>query len=119
MFSFIDWKIGLGVIIGIWLLLLFGRRVVLRGRIPARIKTLDLMIFFMWWEIGEITFQTWQRSALPSLWLVFVLWGIAIVIYQGFWSQKYTSRHFFVTWWRIIGIATIIVLIGFIAFAVL
>ncbi|MCM0582420.1 DUF3397 family protein [Weissella diestrammenae] len=111
MLSFLDWKAGLGILVIVWGILLFSQRIGLKNLMPTQIKTFDLMIPLIWWEIGAITFQNWQHAFVPYMWLTFILWGMAVVIYQAFVRQNYTLRRFVVLWWRIIGLVSLLILI--------
>ncbi|QIL50968.1 DUF3397 domain-containing protein [Weissella coleopterorum] len=114
MFSIIDWKLGLGAILIFWIFLNFGRSLPLLKMIPRHIKPLSIVVPLLWWEIGAISFQRWQLAFTPYGFLILILWGIALALYQGFWEQRYTVKRFIKIWWRVIEFATTMTLIIFI-----
>lgn len=114
MFSIFDWKLSLGAILIIWIFLNLGHSLPLIKMIPKHIKPLSIVVPLFWWEIGAISFQSWQLAFIPYLFLMFILWGIALAVFQGFLGQHYTFRRFIRVWWRIIELTTLITLIIFI-----
>lgn len=114
MFSIFDWKLGLGAILIIWIFLNFGRSLPLMKMIPIHIKPFSIIVPLLWWEIGAISFQRWQLVFIPYGFLILIIWGIALVLFQGFWMQNYTVKRFLKVWWRIIELTTLITTIIFI-----
>lgn len=49
--------------------------------------------------------------------LMFVVWGIALALYQGFIRENFETRRFWLIWWRISTLGSYVVLIGISAFA--
>ncbi|MFL1695188.1 DUF3397 family protein [Weissella kandleri] len=110
MFSMIDWKLSLAILVLIWIAVYIFRQSHYANRLPSTVNTLDLMTPLIWWQIGLISFQKWQQSFLPYGWLMLVLWGSALLIYQGFGSGTYTPFRFFKKWWRIVDLASCLIL---------
>lgn len=63
------------------------------------------------------TFEVWHIIMLAPMLLMFVVWGIALALYQGFVRENFETRRFWLIWWRISTLASYVVLIGISAFA--
>lgn len=84
---------------------------------PKNIKVTDIAVFFAWWSIAVTTFEVWHIIMLAPMLLMFVVWGIALALYQGFVRENFETRRFWLIWWRISTLASYVVLIGISAFA--
>jgi hypothetical protein len=51
------------------------------------------------------------------MFLMFVLWGIALALYQGFIRETFITRRFWLIWWRISTLTSYIILIGIAIYA--
>lgn len=119
MFTFVTWPVALLSLSAIWLILLFGRRSFLRTILNSKIKSFDLLLPIFLWVLQSVSFQVWRLDILAPLLLAFVLWGIGMALWQGFVSQRFTTKYFFRIWWRTMGLVACLVTIILIALAVL
>lgn len=110
MFTFVTWPNSIIILSVFWLFLLFGRRSFLRHQLKRRIKSFDLLLPIFLWVIQSISFQSWHSDILSPLLLVFTFWGMGIALWQGFVSQRFTFRYFFKIWWRLMSLASFVLL---------
>ncbi|MDR3191088.1 MAG: DUF3397 domain-containing protein [Lactobacillaceae bacterium] len=117
MFTLINWPIAVGLTVALWLIVLLLQRTGLRRLLPKKIGPIDIMTPIMWWTIGSVSFQHWQRTGLPELWFFVIMVGLALAIWQGFWLQKFQAKKFWFLWWRIVDLVTIVATIGVLVLA--
>ena len=95
------------------------KRLMFRYLWPKQLRPMDIATVLFWWGIEAITFQTWHRSILVPILLMFVLWGIGLALVQGFIRESFDTRRFWLMWWRIVSFGSALVMIALAVFAYL
>ncbi|MBM7617832.1 hypothetical protein JOC36_001409 [Weissella uvarum] len=103
----INWPYSILIVLLLWLLLSLVKRV--NQSWPKKLRVIDLMILPMWWSMEAMTFQSTHYSVVGPMMCMFLIWGIALAIYQTFGTQQFVIKRFLLNWWRIIGIVTLVV----------
>ena len=119
MFTLLSWPTAIIISAIIWLILLFGQRRYLRRLRRLKIHSVDLMFPFFLWISESISFQSWRLDVLAPWLLVLVGWGIAMALWQGFVSKKFNYQRFFHIWWRLMSLASCLLVILLVIMAIL
>jgi len=119
MLTVFDWPYTIFVTFVVVILLEVLQRTIFRYWWPKQLRVLDIATIIMWWNIEAITFQTWHRSLLVPIVLMFVLWGIGLALFQGFIRESFDTRRFWMMWWRIVGFGSLLIMIALAVFAYL
>lgn len=114
MSTIVDWKIIMGIVIGVWVFLVCLKWVVLKHLWAKELLTLDLVVPLLWWGLTAVTFQVWRQTILIPLLLMFLLWGFGIALWQGFVQSHFNFKTFLILWWRLVGIVSLLALIAMI-----
>ena len=117
MSTVVEWKIIIGIIIGIWFFLGFLKWIVLKHFWTKQLLTLDLLVPFLWWGLTVVTFQVWRQTILIPLLLMLLLWGFGIALWQGFIQSQFNFKKFLILWWRLVGLVSLLALIAMIILA--
>jgi hypothetical protein len=110
MTTLIPWPYIPAAIVGMWLAAGLLKRLLKRFW-PKKIRTMDVMTPFFFWAMSGITYQIWRTSIVAPLFLMLVLWGIGMVIWQGFGRGTFTLVNFWVMWFRLVSLVGLVVLI--------
>lgn len=100
MVALISWPILLGISIVLFTCLFFLRRTFYRF-IPRNLQIADLLPPVAMLNIHVLSYQATGWSAFPYLMLTWLAFLLAYVIYRAFWTQTFTVRGVFLTYWRI------------------
>ncbi|COJ36915.1 DUF3397 family protein [Weissella confusa] len=117
MLTTLDWQLTVALAFATWIGLILFHRLFRRLTWPKWMRPIDLATLVAWWAIEVISFQVWHLSLLPPILFMFVLWGIGLALYQGFVRQTFTTKTFWMMWWRIVGLGSFVALIGLSIFA--
>lgn len=117
MLTLFNWPVTVFIAIILLIVLWIIKQVFFQNNWPKNIKVTDIAVFFSWWSIAVTTFEVWHIIMLAPMLLMFVVWGIALALYQGFVRENFETRRFWLIWWRISTLASYVVLIGISAFA--
>ena len=117
MLTLFNWPVTVFIAIILLIVLWIIKQVFFQNNWPKNIKVTDIAVFFTWWSIAVTTFEVWHIIMLAPMLLMFVVWGIALALYQGFVRENFETRRFWLIWWRISTLASYVVLIGISAFA--
>lgn len=117
MLTTLDWQLTVALAFATWIGLILFHRLFRRLTWLKWMRPIDLATLVAWWAIEVISFQVWHLSLLPPILFMFVLWGIGLALYQGFVRQTFTTKTFWMMWWRIVGLGSFVALIGLAIFA--
>ena len=117
MLTLFNWPVTVFIAIILLIVLWIIKQVFFQNNWPKNIKVTDIAVFFAWWSIAVTTFEVWHIIMLAPMLLMFVVWGSALALYQGFVRENFETRRFWLIWWRISTLASYVVLIGISAFA--
>lgn len=107
MVTIIDWPYSILVVIILTIGIFLAKRTIRNW--PPKLNVIDLMVLPMLWSLQCITFQMNHFSLVGPLVFMFLLWGIALAIYQTFGLKTFRQQQFFINWWRIVGVTTVII----------
>jgi len=113
MATIVAWPITILITVIVWIVLEGLKRYVFKTNWPVWLKPVDVGTILALWSIQSISYQEWGHSFVLPMLLVFVLWGIAVALYQTFLSQTFTLKRFSKQWGRIINLTTFGTLILF------
>lgn len=104
------WPYTILMVILLWLLLTIIKHTMTTW--PRVLRVIDFMVLPLWWSIESITFQVTHFSLLGPMVCMFLIWGIALTIYQVFGVQTFNLKRFVTIWWRLIGAVTVVVFVA-------
>ncbi|AOT56650.1 DUF3397 family protein [Weissella soli] len=108
MLTFVEWPyiLAITLAVGVVIFALWHRIT----RIPGMrgVQPLDVMVLVLWWSMSALAFQTWMHAGIVNLWIMFFLWGMALILLQAFIGGHFEVRRFLKSWWIIIKWATVL-----------
>lgn len=117
MLTLFNWLVTVFIALILLIVLWIIKQVFFQNHWPKNIKITDIAVVFAWWSIAVTTFEVWHINMLFPVLLMFVVWGIALALYQGFIRENFVTRRFWIIWWRISTLASYVILIGITAYA--
>ncbi|MCB6840340.1 DUF3397 family protein [Weissella viridescens] len=105
----IYWPYTVLMVILLWLTVIVIKHMMTTW--PRGLRVIDLMVLPLWWSIESTTFQVTHFSLLGPLVCMFLIWGVALTIYQVFGAKSFNLKKFVTLWWRLIGIVTVLIFV--------
>lgn len=117
MLTLFNWPVTIFIALITLVIIWIIKQIFLKSSWPKNLKTTDIAVFIAWWSIATTTFEVWHITLLVPMFLMFVIWGIALALYQGFIREEFSTRRFWLIWWRISTLTSYIILIGIAIYA--
>lgn len=105
----IYWPYTVLMVILLWLTVIVIKHMMTTW--PRGLRVIDLMVLPLWWSIESTTFQVTHFSLLGPLVCMFLIWGVALTIYQVFGAKSFNLKKIVTLWWRLIGIVTVLIFV--------